>query len=459
MGAHPCPQDLKSSGPPLQNHPIGDNTVSESTFQTAGWARWRRLIPIVCLLYTIAYFDRVNIGMALPSMAKDLNLSASQQGFVAGIFFWGYLVSFILTGWLAPRFGAKRVILCALIGWGFCSMCTGLVNNVVELACMRFLLGLSEGPVWSSMALLLSQWFLRSERGRAFGFWNLSIPMGALLSGPISGYVLAHSNWHTMFVLEGMPAWVWAIVWWKVIPRDFDSARWLPDLERRLLEEGLAAEKAELASVKLSPRWRDALKEPAVWLLMGTCSTANMVGYGFGLWLPTVIKAASANDIGPQAIGLLNALPYIASAFGVLFITHSSDHFQERRLHIGVPLILIGILLYTGTHIHAVAFQMVVFTAIGFLLFMNLPLIAALITDLFPRELAIPTIAFTGGLGNLFGGFLGPLLVGWIRQTTGSFPLAFALLGGAGLLGGVMVLSVKRPRPRRAQGEPIVSAH
>lgn len=433
--------------------------MNEPTFKTAGWARWRRIIPVVCLLYTIAYFDRVNIGMALPSMGKDLGLSPSQEGFVAGVFFWGYLISFVATGWLAPRFGAKRTILCALLGWGFSSMATGLVDNVYQLATMRFLMGLSEGPVWSSMALLLSQWFLRSERGRAFGFWNLSIPLGALLSGPISGFVLAHSNWHTMFVLEGLPAWIWAIVWWKTIPRDIDSARWLPADERDRLKEGLAIEKAELSAAQLSPRWRDALREPAVWLFMGTCSTANMVGYGFGLWLPTVIKAASAHNIGPQTVGLLNALPYIASALGVLFITHSSDHFQERRMHIGIPLILIGILLYVGSHVQSIVPQMAIFTAIGFLLFMNLPLIAAMITDLFPRELAIPTIAFTGGLGNLFGGFLGPLFVGWVREVTGNFTLAFALLGVAGLAGGLMVLSIRRPRARNANGETAVAAH
>jgi MFS family permease len=90
---------------------------------------------------------------------------------------------------------------------------------------------------------------------------------------------------------------------------------------------------------------------------------------------------------------------------------------------------------------------------------MNLPLIAAMITDLFPRELAIPTIAFTGGLGNLFGGFLGPLFVGWVRQMTGSFSLAFALLGVAGLAGGLMVLSIRRPRSRATETESVIAAH
>ncbi|CAN7738684.1 MFS transporter [Caballeronia sp. LjRoot34] len=419
--------------------------MPDHAFHTLGWVRWRRLMPVIFLLYTIAYFDRVNIGMALPSMSHDLDLSSSQAGFVAGVFFWGYLISFIAGGWLAPRFGAKRTILGALLLWGFFSMSTGLVRNVYELSLARFLLGLAEGPVWASMSLLLSQWFVKSERGRAFGFWNLAIPFGALLSGPISGFVLTHANWHTMFVLEGLPAWLWAIVWWKAIPSGIETAHWLPDHERTGLEKGLAEEKAAFAGAGLSKRWRDVLRQPAVWLFMATYSMANMVAYGFGLWLPSAIKAASALNVSPQMIGWLNALPYLASVLGLLFITHSSDRFQERRLHVAIPLVLIGVLLYAGSRLgaHLILLQMVVFTLIGFFLFMNVPLVSALITDIFPRELAIPTIAVTGGIGNLAGGFIGPLLVGGLKQMTGNFSLAFGVLGAVGILGGVFVSAVR----------------
>ncbi|CAN7767291.1 MFS transporter [Caballeronia sp. LjRoot31] len=170
-----------------------------------------------------------------------------------------------------------------------------------------------------------------------------------------------------------------------------------------------------------------------------------MVAYGFGLWLPSAIKAASALNVSPQMIGWLNALPYLASVLGLLFITHSSDRFQERRLHVAIPLVLIGVLLYAGSRLgaHLILLQMVVFTLIGFFLFMNVPLVSALITDIFPRELAIPTIAVTGGIGNLAGGFIGPLLVGGLKQMTGNFSLAFGVLGAVGILGGVFVSAVR----------------
>jgi sugar phosphate permease len=426
--------------------------MNQDNVQDTSLTRWLRIMPVVFLLYTIAYFDRVNIGMALPSMSKDLGLSPSQGGFIAGVFFWGYLLSFLAAGWLAPRFGARRTVLGALVAWGLFAMLTGLATNFTELALMRFMLGLCEGPVWTSLALLLSQWFLKSERGRAFGLWNLSIPFGALLSGPISGFVLTYTNWHVMLVLEGIPAWIWAVVWWRAIPESVEHADWLPPAERQRLSTRLAAEQAEFAQARASADWRGMFRQPAVWLLLCAFSLNNMVNYGFTLWLPTVIKAASSANIGN--VGLLSALPYIASILGVILVSYSSDRFHERRMHAGFPLLMVGALLFVGSQAgaHSIAVQIAAFTLIGFFMFMTLPLISALSTDYLPRQWAIPSIAFTGGLGNLFGGFVGPILVGRMKEITGDFSLAFTVLGVLGVLGGLVILAV---RPVRAPGVPV----
>ncbi|WP_180970475.1 MFS transporter [Burkholderia sp. WAC0059] len=427
-------------------------TSRDSQASTTTWVRWLRIMPVVFLLYTIAYFDRVNIGMALPSLSKDLGLSPSQSGLAAGVFFWGYLISFLAAGFLAPRLGAKRLIFWSLLGWGLFAMLSGLARTFEQLAAMRFMLGLCEGPVWTSLSLLLSQWFLRAERGRAFGLWNLSLPFGALLSGPISGVVLTYTNWHVMLMLEGLPAWVWAAVWWRAIPRGIAQASWLAPEDRDYLEKRLASEQAEFASVRASSDWRGMFRQPAVWLLLVAFSLINMVNYGFTLWLPSALKAISTADIGH--IGLLSALPYLASIAGIVCVSWSSDRFRERRFHAGLPLLCVGVLLYLGSRAgaHSVTVEVAAFTLIGFFMFMTLPLISALTTDILPQEWAIPAIAFTGGIGNLFGGFVGPVMVGRLEEIGGSFSLAFAVLGVLGIVGGLSILAVRRsPAAHRAQ--------
>ena len=217
-------------------------------------ARWMRIIPAVFLMYTISYFDRVNIGLAIPSMSKSLALTPAEAGLAGGIFFWGYLITFLAAGWLAPRFGARMMVFCSLVAWGFFAMLSGLVRNFDELLLVRFLLGAAEGPVWTSTSMLLAQWFLKPERARAFGLWNLCIPMGALLAGPISGFVLAHYDWRVMFVIEGLPAWVWAVVWWFAIPSSLQHASWLDPIERDRVAAALAREQSSLGAQRRE-RW------------------------------------------------------------------------------------------------------------------------------------------------------------------------------------------------------------
>jgi sugar phosphate permease len=409
-------------------------------------ARWARIVPAVLLMYTISYFDRVNIGLALPSMSHDLRLSSAEAGLAGGIFFWGYLVTFLAAGWLAPRFGPRRVVFWSLVAWGFAAMLTGLVRSADELLLARVLLGAAEGPVWASTAMLLSQWFLKPERARAFGLWNLCIPVGALLAGPISGMILAHSSWRTMFVVEGLPAWVWAVGWWIVIPRSPETAAWLGSEERERLRAGLAAELAEHGAAQ-HEGLSAVIRHPIVWALLGGFSLINMVSYGFTLWLPSALKGTSTLSIGE--IGWLSALPYAAAIPGLLLVTRSSDKWRERRKHASIPMVLIGALLLAGVHIDngSVLVEMTLFTAMGFFLYMYLPIIFTFATEILPHRTAIPAVAFIGGVGNLFGGFVGPTMVGWLRGLSGGFVLPFTVLGIGGILGGVLILVV-RTKPR-----------
>jgi sugar phosphate permease len=414
--------------------------------ETIGYRkRWAHILPNVFIVYTISYLDRVNIGTALPFISNDLHLTPTEAGFLSGIFFWGYLVSFMAGGWLANRFGAKRVTLVCLIAWGFFAIAGGFTTDFYQLVATRVLLGLSEGPIWSSVSAILSQWFLKTERGRAFGIWNISIPIGALLAGPLSGLVLSYSTWHIMLVIEGLPAWIWAIVWWRSIPDSPQSASWLAADERNALLNGLAAEQAEFDATVGPIDWKGMMLHPGVWLLLVAKTFNNMVEYGFTLWLPTAIKDASALPIG--LVGVLSALPYLASAIGIAAVGLSSDRRGERRLHGAIPLMVLAALLFASAHLGSQSFVvlMLFFTLSGFFLFMTLPLITVMYTAILPRTQAIAAIAFSGGIANLFGGFFGPMMVGWLKSMTGDFSLAFSVLAVFGLIGGLLILAVRLP--------------
>jgi sugar phosphate permease len=175
-------------------------------------SRWFRLLPIMMVAFIIAFMDRTNISFAIPSMGKDLTLTASVLGFAAGVLFLGYGLSQTIGGWIADKGHGKALIACLLILWGLVEIAQGFIHTATELVIVRFALGLFEGGIFPAFLLFVKNWFAPSERARANGGWQLCYPLAALLSGPIAGYILRAGDWRDLFIIEGLFPIVWAIV-------------------------------------------------------------------------------------------------------------------------------------------------------------------------------------------------------------------------------------------------------
>jgi sugar phosphate permease len=419
-----------------------------------GRARWLNIVGVIFVTYAIATFDRVNLGLALPDMSRDLGLTPTQAGLAGGIFSWGYVLTFLAAGWLAPKLGARRLVGLCLCCWGAAALLTGFTHSFAELLAVRLLLGLAEGPVWTSASMLTAQFFTKAERGRAFALWTLAAPLGALIAGPVSGLLLAAHDWRFMLVAEGLPALLWAVIWYWRVPGSLDGAAWLAPTEREALSAALHQEQASLGKVEGSA-WRSMLREPVVWYLVSGFALINLLVNGFTLWLPSAINSASS--YGMLSVGLLSALPWIADMLGIFTISRSSDRHQERRLHAAIPMMIAGTLLLVAANVGAwsFVFQMLLFTLMGFFVHMFLPLLFAYTTELLPQKTAIPAIAFIGALGNLVGGFVGPFVVGLLTSMTHDFRLAFSFLAACGIVGGLLVMRAVR---RREEEEPAPGA-
>ena len=265
----PCPPSYTTAAPGLDLLMLKTQETASAAARTILQERWLRIIPTAFVMYTIAYIDRTNISMALPSMSRELHMTPTQAGNAAGIFFWGYLLLQIPGGYLAERWSAKRFVSVLLVAWGICSVACGLVHTARQFWVMRLLLGVTEGGVWPATLVLLAHWFPRAERARANGYWMLCQPAAVILASPLSGWILGHWDWRVLLISEGALPFVWLVVWWRFIDDHPHQARWISAAERDHLESTLLRESAELEPVSPEPFLR-TLVRPQV-LADGRC--------------------------------------------------------------------------------------------------------------------------------------------------------------------------------------------
>src|SRR6187401_2315991 len=206
-------------------------------------SRWIRLIPVIFITYSLAYLDRANFGFAAAGkMAEDLNITPAMSSLLGSLFFLGYFFFQIPGAHYASKKSAKKLIFWSRLLWGACAMATGMVSNVKILVVIRFALGVVESAVFPAMLISLSRWFTKSERSRANTFLILGNPVTILWMSILSGYLIKAVGWRWMFILEGIPAVVWAFFWWRLVDDKPEQASWLTNDEKLALDEKLKQE-------------------------------------------------------------------------------------------------------------------------------------------------------------------------------------------------------------------------
>src|SRR6476620_1036865 len=170
-----------------------------------------RVLPLVFLLYIVAYLDRANVGFAKLAMADDLKFSDEVFGFGFGIFFIGYLILEIPGALIVERWSARKWFARILISWGFCSALTAFVQTPMQFYVARFLLGVAEAGFFPGIIVYFTHWFTGRDRGRALSGLVLAVPFSLALGAPVSAVLLdvkrrRLAGWKCLFQLEGLPA-------------------------------------------------------------------------------------------------------------------------------------------------------------------------------------------------------------------------------------------------------------
>lgn len=399
--------------------------------------RWNRILPAAFLMYTIAYIDRTNFSIAMPSLRREFGLDSSMTGMAAGIFFIGYVLFQMPGGYLAQVWSAKRFIFWALLVWGVFATLCGLVQTYEQLLVCRFLLGVGEGGVWPATVVLLSNWFAPRERARANGFWVVCQPVAVILSSPLSGYLIDHYNWRVMFIAQGILPLFFAAIWWWAVEDRPEQAAWAREETPLPVAAPMTSAPAE--------RW-DFLRVRDVWLLVILDLAFACGAYGMLMWLPSTIRSLGLTN--NLQIGLLSGFPYLFAVAGSIYNSRRSDRKNERRWHVALPCIAAGACLILGflasERLPALGLLLICLTAAG--IYAALGPMWALMTEVVPERSAGLSLGLINGVANL-GGLAGPYLVGAAYDRSASFLPGFLFLGGSLITAGLFTLLLRTRRP------------
>jgi MFS family permease len=399
----------------------------------------RRLVPLLAIAYFFNYIDRTNVGFAALAMNKDLGLSNSQFGMAAGLFFVGYCLLEVPSNLALYHFGARRWLARIMISWGLLSAACAFVQGAATFYALRIATGAAEAGFFPGVVFYLSSWFPAANRVRVLAWFLVAIPLSSVIGGPLSVLILGMDGisglkgWQWLFLLEGLPACLMGVLALLILRDQPAEAAWLSLQEKAALTEVLERESRE----RPHRSFLAALRDRRIAILTGILFSYWIGISGIAIWLPLILKS---HDLTNLQIGFLSALPYLIACIAMILWTRFMDRTKQYLLNLIAACLLAAAGLAFSVHDNGLLPAIIGIT----LAVIGLSSVRPAFYSLPPRYLAGAAaaggIAFINSVGSL-GGYVGPSMVGVLKDATGSFmPGTLAMAGMLVVAAGLTLL-------------------
>ncbi len=406
----------------------------------------RRLMPLLLLMYVMAFLDRANVGFAKSAFQADTGISDGAYAFGAGVFFVGYALLEIPSNLIMRKVGARLWMCRIMVTWGLLSAAMMFARGETSFYLLRFALGMAEAGFFPGVILYLTYWFPERERGRALGFFYFGAPIAFIVGSPLSGFLLelhgvaGLKGWQWLFLIEGTLASLVGILAFFYLDNRPADATWLSTDERRTLSQVLAAEDAD-KSAHGPIGFRGALLDPAVWYLCAIYLLIQASVYGVVFYLPTQVAHLMGRKVGLD-VGMVSAVPWICALVAAYAVPAISDRYRERRLTAAITLAIsgMGIAVSVAASTPSIALVALCFAASGFIAVQ--PVFWTLPSSYLSGAAAAASFALINACGAA-GGFIAPNLkhlaeVGFHSPSAGLY-----LLSGTTLLAALMIVCLR----------------
>jgi ACS family tartrate transporter-like MFS transporter len=426
-----------------------DRTIERTTMRKVYW----RLLPLAVVVYFLCYLDRINISFAALTMNKDLGLTASIYGISATAFYIGYCLFEVPSNIILDKVGARLWIARIMITWGLVSGATAFAVGPNSFMAIRFLLGAAEAGLFPGILLLFTYWFPDHHRARIVSGFTLALPVSVALGAPVSTAILnldgflGVAGWKWIYLLEAIPTVLLGVFVLFAMTDKPAIARWLNPEEKAWLVGTLEAERRAVESKRKFSLW-EGLLNPKILLLSANYLGIVTASLGLLLFVPQIIKSLGATNMGT---GYVTMLAYICGALSMVFWGFVSDRTGDRRwsLFITCSIATVGLVMAGATMGSWWSLVGICLSTAGF--YGTKGPFWALPSMMLTGTAAAAGLAWINSIGNV-GGALGPAIVGWLKDQTGSYSgglYGLAAFTGAAALIALFSLNIPRAVERR----------
>jgi OPA family glycerol-3-phosphate transporter-like MFS transporter len=420
----------------------------ERQLQFARFRFWRILLP-VALWYSFYYLGRLNWGISLPWIIKDLEFNKLQAGIGEAALFWGYAGATLLAGRMSDRFGARWLQTFGGIGTTLMNILVALQSSVTGILVFMWGNGLVQGLASAPTTRMNAQWYPRARRGFANGVFVMSFSLSTLAAWAITGYTVAHYGWRAAFTWPLLIFVLPTTIALFFLVRDKPEDAGFPAY--REPDEDSVSTRAEALTddeVKGPKAWLILLKD---WGFMANCGAAFTTYIGrFALltWVPLYWAETSGlklKDVPIMTFALPLGMilgPFIA---GVI----SDKFFKAMRYQVCIGYLvcaIVSLMLMALIPIQTMGLPLAM-TLLFFSGFFILGVIGSqwtLAMDSGARKLAGTAVGFYNGFNYLGASFSGILIGGILHWSHNSWALAFATVSVLLGVGALLMLLARR---------------
>lgn len=428
---------MNSQAAVMAGHIAVDSNEEKALISKVAW----RLMPLIMLCYLFAFFDRINISFAKFALQSELGFSDTVYGLGASLFVVGYVAFEVPSNMLLYKFGPNRWIARIMVSWGLATAAMIFVTSEWQFYVLRFLIGAMEAGFSPGILYYLTIWFPAKYRGRITSYFFVASACSGLIGGPAAGLILGHldgflgiAGWHWLFLAGGVPCIGLGIMVLFYLDNSIESAKWLSRSEKDHLSSQISQQAKNIRTHSML----GAFKAPAVLLLGGVYFLIQIVSYGLNFWVPHMIRASGVTNV--TWVGVLSAVPYLCGAICMVVVGRLSDRSGERRKFL-CALLLMGSagFLMAGLFDQNPALLVFAVAVMGAGVIASIPAFWTLPAKVVHGAAAASGIALINTLGH-FGGIVSPIMVGRVRDMTGSTTPALYVIAICAFIVAMIVL-------------------